>query len=157
MAREHCGPRIAGHLAQRFVERSGLPGFEGLDQLRVELPGELPRTPAQPGTFRGQLDQGPAPVGAVPYPLDRAEPLQLVEHVDDHAGGHADRAREFELGHRRRTQQLQDGAVSRAQPERGEPVGEPVRHQLTQLAEQEAGPLVQRLFCCHPPYPTVGL
>lgn len=98
---------------------------------------------------RRQFDELTSTVRGIAYPSYGIELLKLVEHVDDHAGGHADGLGQFQLRQGPAGQEFQDGAVPGAQPEGGQPTCEPHVHLLAQLAQQETDRVGQRLFRCH--------
>ena len=158
------GVRLTGELrawrAGRSLRRAQF-GFEqvhGLEEGSLLAGGELIQHPGQrPGGAvqplpdqgalgRGDLHDGPAPVGGVGLPGHQPGPVQVGQHAADGGQGQAQPGGKFADGDRAAAQLLQRGDVPRAQRRgrrRGRPVL-PAPHPAGYPREQLHQPQAQR-------------
>jgi hypothetical protein len=100
--------------------------------LSRDIVGPLQQIP----TKDRQGERMAASIALVRITTDGPQRFQFVDHVHDHAGRNADRARQLELGPGRLAEQVQDAEVTWSEAQWGQALRETGRRPLSELDDQ---------------------
>lgn len=135
---------MRGRATEELDQPSALGIVERGKDFLLERLGLRRRRGQQRVSRLGQVDRVSASICRMHAPLYQTLLFELIDEADHRIAVHSQQVGEFLLTAPVAPRQMgQDPEVGRLDPERDEPLGEPVRNVMTELRQQEGTTIVQ--------------